>query len=171
MERQGAQEAVGSPGSRVAEEDRQRAQDRQPGRYRDGILFVLVEPVCWTVSGTAEVTSLAEAHVLDVTGDPMWLNGAQSAFRAEADRSYLVVAPEAVLRPEVRPLVQNTLKSNDNQADYLLISPRAMLDVAQPLLDWRSEQGLTVMALPVEEVYQEFGFGEERPEAVRDFLA
>ncbi len=109
--------------------------------------------------------------MLDVTGDPMWLNGAQSAFRAEADRSYLVVAPEAVLRPEVRPLVQNTLKSNDNQADYLLISPRAMLDVAQPLLDWRSEQGLTVMAVPVEEVYQEFGFGEERPEAVRDFLA
>ena len=125
----------------------------------------------WTVSGTAEVTGVDEAHVVDVTGQPMWLNGAQPAFRAEAERSYLVVAPEAVLRPDVRPLVQNTLKSNDNQADYLMIGPRAMLEVAQPLLDWRSEQGLTVMAVPVEEVYQEFGFGEERPEAVRDFLA
>jgi hypothetical protein len=127
----------------------------------------------WSQSGTAEVAGIGDgAHLLDVTNEPVWLNGiTQSGFRAEAGRSYLLVTPEAVLRPEVKTLVPSTLKSTENQTDYILVGPRDFLAAAQPLSDWRTEQGLAVMAVSVEEIYQEFGFGEARPEAVQDFIA
>jgi hypothetical protein len=88
-----------------------------------------------------------------------------------ASHSYLMVAADAVLQPEVKTISSSTLKNTGNQADYLMVGPRAMLEVAQPLLDWRREQGLEVMAVPVEDVYHEFGFGETVPKAGPDFLA
>ncbi len=39
-----------------------------------------------------------------------------------------------------------------------------------PLLGLRQSQGLTALAVPIEQIYSEFGHGETRPDAVRDFL-
>jgi hypothetical protein len=58
-----------------------------------------------------------------------------------------------------------------NRADYLVLGPRAFLEAAQPLLDHRRAQGLETMGVAIEEVFDQFGFGEPRPEAVRDFLS
>ncbi len=44
--------------------------------------------------------------------------------------------------------------------DYLLIGPQAFLEAAEPLLELRRSQGLQSMAVAMEEVYSEFGFGE-----------
>ena len=38
-------------------------------------------------------------------------------------------------------------------------------------MDLRRRQGLTARAVAIEEVYQEFGFGESRPQALKEFLA
>jgi hypothetical protein len=45
-----------------------------------------------------------------------------------------------------------------------------MLEAAEPLLEQRRRQGLVSRSVAIEEVYDEFGFGEEGPEALRDFL-
>ena len=125
----------------------------------------------WSLSGTAEVSGTGEgAHILDTTDEPVWLNGAQAGFRAEANHSYLIVAPDAALQPEVKPLVSSTLKSTRHQADYLMVGPRAMLEAAQPLVDWRVEQGLEVMAVPVEELYQEFANQVPSPTVKTSFM-
>jgi hypothetical protein len=92
-------------------------------------------------------------------------------FGVEAGRRYLTTAPAGVLRPEVRWTRTGGLKNVRNQADYVLIGPREYLSVAEPLLELRKAQGLTVKAVSVEEITAEFGFGEARPEAIRDFLA
>ena len=63
------------------------------------------------------------------------------------------------------------LKHETNQADYILLGPQELLDVAQPLLDQRTAQGLLTWAVPIDTVFQEFGFGEARPEAIKDFLS
>lgn len=129
--------------------------------------------------GTAAVRGLAPgAHVLDTTEAPaQWLVGAESSggalrFRTEARHNYLAVSPEAVLKPEVRkPSSSSSLRSPHNRADYLLLAPRAFLEACRPLLELRRSQGLRSLAVAVEELYLEFGFGESRPEAIRDFLA
>jgi len=131
----------------------------------------------WDESGTAEVSALgARARVLDVTqAAPRWLSGARYdagtlRFRVEAGRSYLAVDPASVKRPEVRKAASARWKSNPPRADYIAIGPRDLLDAAQPLLDHRRGQGLAVASVSIDEVFDKMGYGEKRPEALRDFL-
>jgi hypothetical protein len=53
----------------------------------------------------------------------------------------------------------------------LLIGPAAFLEVVKPLIELRRSQDLTVKAVSIEEVYSDFGFGESRPESIREFLS
>jgi hypothetical protein len=134
--------------------------------------------VSFNSSGTASVSGLAPGSMVLETTSPLvsWRRGATVAaggllFRAEAGRRYLAVSPSAVLRPEVRLATAATLKSALNRAEYIVLGPLDLLPAAEPLLAKRRAQGLTARAVPVEQVYDEFGYGEDRPEALRDFLA
>jgi len=129
-------------------------------------------------AGEAEIAGLSPgAHVLDVTDErPRWLTGAQAAAEGlrlgvESGRSYLVVSAESVKKPEVRKPSRSGLKSERNRADYLIVGPRELLDVATPLLQLRRSQGLVSRVAALEEVYSEFGHGESTPEALREFLS
>lgn len=58
-----------------------------------------------------------------------------------------------------------------HSVDYVVIGPQEFIEVTGALLELRRSQGLVAEAVSLEEVYSEFGFGEERPEAIRDFLS
>jgi YVTN family beta-propeller protein len=132
----------------------------------------------WPHSGAAEVTGLGLTPILlELTqATPTWLSGAQCSpascrFRAEAGARYLALAPEAVLRPSVRPALPSRLRSSQNRYDYLVVGPKALLAAAEPLLELRRSQGLEALAVSTEDVFAEFGFGEPSPQALRDFLS
>ncbi len=133
----------------------------------------------FTESGVAEVLGLGtRAHVVDVTDPtPRWLTGTSATtegsvrFQVEAGRRYLAVADEAVSHPDVTTALRSVLKTRNHQADYVVIGPRDFLEAAEPLLSLRRSQALRVEAVSTEEIFSEFGFGEARPEAIRDFLA
>jgi hypothetical protein len=114
---------------------------------------------------------------LDVTGEyPKWLTGVSLAegilsFRAEAGRKYLAVSAASVLQPEVRRPLASSLKNEDSGAEYVVIGPREFLEAAEPLLAHRRGEGLVTKAVAIEEVYSEFGYGEETPESIREFLS
>jgi hypothetical protein len=131
----------------------------------------------FSASGTAEVAGLGTGSlVLQTAPEMKWLRGALATatgltFRAEAGRSYLAVSPPAVLRPQVKASGASGLRRTGNRADYLLIGPREFLAAAEPLLSRRRSQGLVATAVAIEDVYDEFGYGEPRAEAVKEFLA
>jgi Peptidase family C25/Concanavalin A-like lectin/glucanases superfamily/Domain of unknown function (DUF2341) len=133
----------------------------------------------WTREGTAVVQGVGgRGVVLDVTdrNHPQWLRGIDSrggtaGFHTDVGRSYLVVAEGSVLSPEVRQPSPPRLRRTSLRADYVLIGPRALLDAARPLLVQRKEQGLESEAVPVEDIYSEFGHGESTPVAIKDFIA
>ncbi len=129
-------------------------------------------------SGEAAIAGVSErAHALDVTEEPVrWLDSAPAAsfglrLAVEPGRRYAVVDPGAVFRPEVRKAARSALQRESNRADYLMVGPRALLEAAAPLLALRRTQGLVSRAAPLEEIYSEFGHGESRPAAIRDFLS
>ena len=120
----------------------------------------------------------AGSRVLDVTEDSTrWISRVEVTeagirFRGQAQRRYLVVDPAAVRSPAVERAGPLRLRIEDlRQADYLAIGPRDLLEEAAPLLAHRRRQGLDARAVAVEDVYTELGFGEERPEAIRELLA
>jgi hypothetical protein len=127
-------------------------------------------------AGIAEVSGLSQpALVLDVTERaPRWvrpLPGDALRFVAEADHRYTAVGGQALLSPEIRSPVPPGLRSRGNRADYLVVGPHELLQAAEPLLALRRSQGLASRVVSLEEVYSEFGFGESRPEAIREFLS
>ena len=65
---------------------------------------------------------------------------------------------------------RNVFQGDSVQRRWIHTS-RRLLDVAQPLLDQRTAQGLLTWAVPIDTVFEEFGFGEPRPEAIKDFLS
>jgi CSLREA domain-containing protein len=128
----------------------------------------------FAASGQAVVDGLPSSSVLlDTTGTPRWRQGALPtptglSFPVEAGRRYL--ATSVVQRPRVRKIQGSALKKTENQADYLLLAPKAFLPAAQPLLNLRQSEGLVTKAVAVEDVYEQFGHGEVSPEAIKAFL-
>lgn len=130
----------------------------------------------FTLSGAAEVSGFVRTPmVLDLAGSvPRWLTGVECAvgacrFRVESGGVYL--AAQSALSPRVELASPGRLKNRANQYDYLVVGPRSFLEAAEPLLAHRRSQGLQGLAVSMEDVYDEFGFGESNPEALRDFLS
>ena len=65
----------------------------------------------------------------------------------------------------------SNLSASDNHADFVLLTHRNFRDAIAPLADLRRSQGLDTMVVNVEDVYDEFNFGEPSTQAVKDFLA
>jgi hypothetical protein len=133
----------------------------------------------WAEGGTASLTNApADVAVLELGTDaaPRWLtgydvSGGSVRFRAEAGRRYWVGLRSALFSPRVATVQPSALKNAGNQADYLLIGPKAFLDAAEPLVARRLDQGLAARAVAFEEIASEFGHGQASPEAIRGFLA
>lgn len=73
-----------------------------------------------------------------------------------------------------RPLVQADTSSdwhNPNQgADVIVIAPRQWHDLLRPWVEWRTAQGHRVALVDLQDVYDEFSYGQVDPEAIRLFL-
>jgi hypothetical protein len=138
----------------------------------------------WAESGAVEVSSLSgPAVILRDSGQPgpegsavRWLTGFEVApgsvrFQAEAGQRYLVVCPEGILAPRVGRVALSTVRETTNQADYLVIAPRALLQAAGPLVERRRGQGLSSRAVAIEEIASEFGHAQASAEAIKEFLS
>ena len=132
----------------------------------------------WEGTGTAEVAVRGPAAVVDVTAGvaPVWLSGVESGpsaarFAAAAGRVYWVAGRDGLLAPRVHVPGASSLKSPSNQADFLVIGPESFLEAARPLVERREGQGLSTLAVSLEEIASTFGGGEASAEAVRAFLS
>ena len=92
----------------------------------------------------------------------------------ESGIKYVAVAENMKMQPKrIEPYFPNRLKSNLNQAEYLIISPRDYLqeDIVQEFVNhWQIEKNITVKPIPLEDIFNEFNGGIRSPDAIRDFL-
>lgn len=58
-----------------------------------------------------------------------------------------------------------------HSADFVIITHRNFVDSVEPLAALRQSQGLSVSVIDVEDLYDEFNYGNKSPLALRDFLA
>jgi uncharacterized repeat protein (TIGR01451 family) len=99
-------------------------------------------------------------------------DGSYGAEVASANRSsvYYAATPDALLRPS-RVLFDapSSLKARNNSAQYLVITTDELKATAQTLADYRSD--LSSQVVDIEDIYDEFNFGNASPYALRDFLS
>ncbi|NQT00244.1 MAG: hypothetical protein HQ595_04085, partial [Candidatus Omnitrophica bacterium] len=93
-------------------------------------------------------------------------------FKTEDQRSYLVVSGSAVKSPlSIIKDQPSQLKSDQNQADYIIITPQDFYSEILPLAQHRRLGGFKVQVVKVEDIYDEFNFGIFSPQAIKDFLS
>lgn len=64
----------------------------------------------------------------------------------------------------------STWNSKANGADMVIISHSDFLGSLSPLKQFRESQGYSVVLIDVEDLYDEFSFGDKTPQALKDFL-
>lgn len=63
---------------------------------------------------------------------------------------------------------QADIRSKDG--DYIIITHKDFSDAISPLAEYRSNKGYKVVTVKLNEVYDEFGYGIETPDAIKAFL-
>jgi len=56
------------------------------------------------------------------------------------------------------------------EVDYVVITRKDLIGSIQPLITHRAKQGLKTAVVSIEDIYDEFSFGNKTPQAVKDFL-
>ena len=110
---------------------------------------------------TARVEARKGSYSVTVSGPK---GGGERLLLAFADSSASGVAAMTLNRP-------SNLREPALGADLVIISHRDFLDSVAPLKAARESQGFSVAVADVEDLYDEFSFGQKSPQAVRDFLA
>lgn len=87
---------------------------------------------------------------------------------------YYALNPDEAIRPSFSDsfITKQALRQSERGADYIAIYPddTGFVDALQPLLTYRASQGLRVTAVPLSQIYAEFGYGQEDATAIRSFL-
>jgi hypothetical protein len=141
----------------------------------------------FTASGPNEVTvtdfASPSIRVLDITDasaveELRPLISRQDGFSAvtvrihgEGTRTLLAFGESAVLAPAfVRRNTPSHWAAPGNSADYVAIAHADFAQSLVPLIERRAHTGLSVAYVDIEDVYDEFSFGEKTPQALKDFV-
>ena len=97
-----------------------------------------------------------------------------ASIRVDGPTSTVVVFAETTPlgRPaRLEPVRLLGLRAARAAADYLVIAPSELIPPLIPLIEHRRAEGLRAAVVPAEAIYQEFGGGFPRPQAIKDFVA
>jgi hypothetical protein len=87
-------------------------------------------------------------------------------------RLLLAVAENRYERPAaITADSPSNLRQPGIEADFVIIAHHDFIESIEPLKSLRQSQGLTVVVADVENVYDEFSFGQKTPQAIKDFLS
>ncbi|MFZ0547705.1 MAG: C25 family cysteine peptidase [Candidatus Promineifilaceae bacterium] len=137
----------------------------------------------WSDADALQVTGFPEKSlVFDVTDPaaPMILTNTESEGKllkfsgSGRNRHYMVADADQIIQPEISLVpLREPLTAEGRGADYIAIvaDVEGFDEAITPLLDYREEQGMSVAAVPLSQVFDEFGYGRQSTEAIRDFLA
>lgn len=144
------------------------AYPRMPVAQKDVLDF-------WKTDGSIQMSGFSgEIQIYDITDENTVLRVANYqtgdvVFEGDTGKHYLAVGPLGAHKPEkiTFPNLIPDLRASNISGDYLAIGPQDLLEPLQPLLDWRAEQGLKVMGVPLDAVYDQFSCGVPVPQAIQ----
>jgi hypothetical protein len=93
-------------------------------------------------------------------------------LQGQGTTTLLAVTDEKIKHPaSITANVPSSLRNAVNGADLLIITRRDLFTDLEALRALRQSQGLSVMLVDVEDIFDEFSYSEKTPQAVKDFLS
>jgi hypothetical protein len=93
------------------------------------------------------------------------------AAETTGSRQLLALSDEQTASPEYLKANQPSALKQAAGADFVVIAPGEFGNAIEPLKRARQGQGLKVVGVDLEDIYDEFNFGHQSPQAIRDFFA
>ncbi len=94
-----------------------------------------------------------------------------SLSQVSYDRELLAIEQTQTESPaRVEENTPSNLQHPRNEADFVIITNGDLREGAESLATVRQSQGLKTKVVLVDDIYDEFGFGEHSPEAIKEFL-
>ncbi len=92
-------------------------------------------------------------------------------FSVNKHSNLLAAGPQGIIKTaEITPVRDSNWRDTSIQADLIILSTDELSPALTPLVEWREDQGLVVVQVSVEDVYNEFGGGEESPGSIAEFI-
>jgi CSLREA domain-containing protein/uncharacterized repeat protein (TIGR01451 family) len=97
--------------------------------------------------------------------------GVSVSLDAPSQRTLLAFTEAQIKRPSsITANRPSNWHDASNKADLVIIAHGNFINSLAPLKALREQQGFAVEVLDVEDIYDEYSFGEKQPRAIRDFL-
>jgi hypothetical protein len=93
------------------------------------------------------------------------------ATTVEAADRLAAIGPTGYAPAVIQPVRASELRNPDNGADLIIVTTDALAPALQPLIEQREAEGLRVVVAPVAEIYDEFGYGANTPQAINAFVS
>jgi hypothetical protein len=88
------------------------------------------------------------------------------------ERSLLALTTEQVKQvAAIKANLPSNWQSRTQAADFIIIANRNFFEGIEPLRKVRQSEGYKVAVVDIEDVYDEFNFGNQSPQSLKDFLA
>lgn len=93
------------------------------------------------------------------------------SFKDIGNKEYIVLAEDKAKLPSGVSLDEpSNLADKKNRVDYIIITHSDFYDTILPFAEYRSNQGLKVKVVKVDDIYDEFNYGIADVSAIKDFL-
>ncbi len=93
----------------------------------------------------------------------------QDEVSPEQSKRYYVASPQAYVSPvSIQRRIPEDLR--EVNADLIVVTPGAWRGNVEPLVSLHRAEGLRVMAVDIQDIYDQFAWGLMDPTAIRDFL-
>lgn len=131
------------------------------------------------INGQVSLSGFSDSPILfDITDPdtPQIITNIESnedSFDMQMDASAQVAAlgPKGMTTPNaILPVRESNWRNPDQQADLIILTTDELAPALDPLIQARSEEGINVALVPVEEIYDEFGGGEVSPNSLKKFI-
>ncbi len=95
----------------------------------------------------------------------------ENIFGTISGHQYLAVNSDNYQPVTIAPAIADTSLSNTAGADYLVVGDEDLIKAALPLIKHRAAQGLTTLSVPINEIFDLYGYGYPDPTAVQMFIS
>ena len=117
-----------------------------------------------------DLTNPNAPQLLSVTVGSKAASGLSFTVPGTGAHTLYAFASNQMQQPVVKANVPSILKRVGLSGDFIIITHASLKSTFKPLVTLRKGEGLSVILADVEDIYDEFSFGNKSPQAVKDFL-
>lgn len=111
-------------------------------------------------------------QIINVTQPELSLSGTtgEMVFMADSLRQFIGFDRTTFLTPDLKGIVPNQNLHATGPCDYIIVSHPDFLNQAQRLKELHEQEGLTIVMVTPQQIFNEFSSGMQDPTAIRDFV-